>query len=120
MSEAGGSGLVNTTRTPLMSLAATLQDRRILTVIIGWTVLNVLLAEGVPGLTEAAALPGEASRPHAALLYGFRLSTAPDDNAGVNRSLRILLKSTLLPSEKAARQPAGEIQRDRRATWPVL
>jgi membrane associated rhomboid family serine protease len=85
MSEASGSGLVNTTRTPLMSLAATLQDRRILTVIIGWTVLNVLLAEGVPGLTEAAGIAWEAHLGGfyaGLLLYGFfDRPPPPEDNA---------------------------------------
>jgi membrane associated rhomboid family serine protease len=74
MREAGASGLGNASRTPLMSLTETLQDRRILAVIVGWTVLNVLLAEGVPGLTEAAGIAWEAHLGGfyaGLLLYGF-------------------------------------------------
>jgi len=71
--EPGASGLPNTTRVPLLSLSETLRDRRILTMIIGWTVLNVLLAE-VPGLTEAAGIAWEAHLGGfyaGLLLYGF-------------------------------------------------
>src|SRR5262245_19522019 len=71
--EAGAAALPNTVRAPLLSLPATLQDRRILTMIVGWTVLNVLLAE-VPGLTEAAGIAWEAHLGGfyaGLLLYGF-------------------------------------------------
>ncbi len=70
----GRHGLANTSRTPLMSLAGTLQDRRILMVIVGWTVLNVLLAQGAAGLTEAAGIAWEAHLGGfyaGLLLYGF-------------------------------------------------
>ncbi|HET6928586.1 MAG TPA: rhomboid family intramembrane serine protease, partial [Hyphomicrobiaceae bacterium] len=71
--EAGASGLPNPARTPLLSLSETLQDRRILAVIVGWTVLNVLLAQA-PGLTEAAGIAWEAHLGGfyaGLLLYGF-------------------------------------------------
>ena len=71
--DAGASGPSNTARTPLLSLAETLRDRRILAVIVGWTVLNVLLAQ-VPGLSEAAGIAWEAHLGgfYAGLfLYGF-------------------------------------------------
>ena len=54
-------GLAGTTRqAPLMSLGDTLTDRRILMAVAGWTVLNVLLAWGAAGLTEAAGIAWEA------------------------------------------------------------
>ena len=43
-----------------MTLGETLRDRRILTAIAGWTVLNVVLALGAAGLTEAAGIAWEA------------------------------------------------------------
>jgi membrane associated rhomboid family serine protease len=49
-----------TRRPPLMSLGDTLRDRRVLTAIAGWTVLNVVLAWGAAGLTEAAGIAWEA------------------------------------------------------------
>jgi membrane associated rhomboid family serine protease len=72
---------------PLMSLAETLQDRRILAVIVGWTVLNVLLAEGASGLTEAAGIAWEAHLGGfyaGLLLYGFfdRPPRLAGDSAG--------------------------------------
>ena len=73
MREAGASGLPNTARTPLLSLSETLRDRRILAVIVGWTVLNVLVAQA-PGLTEAAGIAWEAHLGGfyaGLLLYGF-------------------------------------------------
>jgi membrane associated rhomboid family serine protease len=73
MRKAGASGLSNTARAPLLSLSETLRDRRILAVIVGWTVLNVLLAEA-PGLTEAAGIAWEAHLGGfyaGLLLYGF-------------------------------------------------
>jgi membrane associated rhomboid family serine protease len=46
---------------PLTSLAETLRDRRVLTVVAGWTLLNVLLAWwGAAGLTDAAGIAWEA------------------------------------------------------------
>lgn len=56
----GGRGLANASRTPLMSLRETLRDRRLLMMIWGWTVLNVLLAQGAAGLMEAAGIAWEA------------------------------------------------------------
>jgi membrane associated rhomboid family serine protease len=69
--------MADTSRTPLMSLAETLQDRRILLVIVGWTVLNVLLAQGAAGLIEGGGVSGIAWEAHLGgfyaglLLYGF-------------------------------------------------
>jgi membrane associated rhomboid family serine protease len=56
----GGRGLANVSRTPLMSLGETLRDRRLLMVIGGWTILNVLLGQGAVGLMEAAGIAWEA------------------------------------------------------------
>ena len=59
---------------PLMSLADTLRDRRILIAVAGWTVLNVVLAWGAAGLTEAAGIAWEAHLGGfyaGLLLYGF-------------------------------------------------
>jgi membrane associated rhomboid family serine protease len=70
----GPRGMADVSRTPLMSLAGTLQDRRILMVIVGWTVLNVLLAQGAAGFTEAAGIAWEAHLGGfyaGLLLYGF-------------------------------------------------
>ena len=61
--------------TPLMPLADTLRDRRILMAVAGWTVLNVLLAVwGGAMLTEAAGIAWEAHLGGfyaGLLLYGF-------------------------------------------------
>jgi membrane associated rhomboid family serine protease len=57
-----------------MPLSATLRDRRILTAIAGWTVLNMVLAWGAAGLTEAAGIAWEAHLGGffaGILLYGF-------------------------------------------------
>ncbi len=45
---------------PLASLSATLRDRRVLMAVAGWTLLNMLLAWGAAGLTEAAGIAWEA------------------------------------------------------------
>jgi membrane associated rhomboid family serine protease len=45
---------------PLLSLRATFRDRRIVWATIGWTVLNILLAWGAAGLTDAAGIAWEA------------------------------------------------------------
>jgi membrane associated rhomboid family serine protease len=45
---------------PLLGLMQTLQDRRVVLAIAGWTVLNVLLALGATGLTDAAGIAWEA------------------------------------------------------------
>jgi membrane associated rhomboid family serine protease len=61
MEEGGPLGLAHAARrTPLMRLGETLQDRRILLAVAGWTILNVLLAWGASGLTEAAGIAWEA------------------------------------------------------------
>jgi membrane associated rhomboid family serine protease len=83
--EAGASGLPNASLAPLLSVSETLRDRRILAVMIGWTVLNVLLAEA-PGLTEAAGIAWEAHLGGfytGLLLYGFfdRPALIADDAA---------------------------------------
>lgn len=77
----GGAGT-----TPLMPLAQTLSDRRILIAVAGWTLLNVLLAWGASGLTEAAGIAWEAHLGGfyaGLLLYGFfdRPTRIEDDAA---------------------------------------
>jgi membrane associated rhomboid family serine protease len=72
----GGVGLANVSRARLMSLGATLRDRRLLMVIGGWTVLNVLLAQGAAGLTEAAGIAWEA---HLGGFYAGLLLYGPFD-----------------------------------------
>jgi membrane associated rhomboid family serine protease len=72
--EGGPRALANTGAIPLMTLAETLRDRRILTAIAGWTLLNVVLAWGLAGLTEAGGIAWEAHLGgfYAGLvLYGF-------------------------------------------------
>jgi membrane associated rhomboid family serine protease len=85
MGDGGPLGLERASSTPLMPLAETLQDRRILMAIAGWTVLNVLLAWGAAGLTEAAGIAWEAHLGGfyaGLLLYGFfDRPPPPDDNA---------------------------------------
>ncbi len=87
MGDGGPMGLARASSTPLMPLAETLQDRRILMAIAGWTVLNVLLAWGAAGLTEAAGIAWEAHLGGfyaGLLLYGFfdRPPPPEDDAAG--------------------------------------
>jgi membrane associated rhomboid family serine protease len=60
MEKGGALGLADVQSTPLMTLRETLRDRRILIAVVGWTVLNVLLAWGAAGLTEAAGIAWEA------------------------------------------------------------
>ena len=72
--EGGPMGMAQVSTTPLMPLRETLQDRRILMAIAGWTVLNVVLAWGATGLTEAAGIAWEAHLGGfyaGLLLYGF-------------------------------------------------
>jgi membrane associated rhomboid family serine protease len=78
-------------RAPLMSLADTVQDRRIMTAVAGWVIINVLVGWGAAAsLTEAAGIAWEAHLGGFAaglLTYGFfeRLSVRPttdDDAAG--------------------------------------
>jgi membrane associated rhomboid family serine protease len=45
---------------PLLSLSETFRDRRMLLAMAGWTVLNVILAWGAVGLTDAAGIAWEA------------------------------------------------------------
>lgn len=45
---------------PLMSLRATLQDRRIVLAIIGWTLLNIAMAWGAVGLADGVSIAWEA------------------------------------------------------------
>jgi len=74
IAEGGPLGLANSRSTPLMPLAETLSDRRILMAVAGWTVLNVLLAWGASELTEAAGIAWEAHLGGfyaGLLLYGF-------------------------------------------------
>jgi len=74
IADGGPLGLANARSTPLMPLAETLSDRRILMAVAGWTVLNVLLAWGASGLTEAAGIAWEAHLGGfyaGLLLYGF-------------------------------------------------
>jgi membrane associated rhomboid family serine protease len=61
-------------RVPLMTLAEALQDRRMLAIVVGWTVLNVLLAQGAGAFVEAAGVAWEAHLGGfyaGLLLYGF-------------------------------------------------
>jgi membrane associated rhomboid family serine protease len=74
MVDGGALGLAGARTTPLMPLAETLSDRRILMAVGGWTLLNVLLAWGAAGLTEAAGIAWEAHLGGfytGLLLYGF-------------------------------------------------
>jgi membrane associated rhomboid family serine protease len=68
-----------------MPLMATLRDRRIMTAVAGWTVLNVLLAWGAAGLTEASGIAWEAHLGGffaGLLLYGlFEPERFADDDA---------------------------------------
>jgi membrane associated rhomboid family serine protease len=87
MADGGPMRLTRASSTPLMSLADTLQDRRILMAIAGWTVLNFVLAWGAAGLTEAAGIAWEAHLGGfyaGLLLYGFfdRPPVVKDDAAG--------------------------------------
>ena len=84
--DGGGLALAGARSTPLMPLADTLRDRRILIAVAGWTVLNVLLAWGGAGLTEAAGIAWEAHLGGfyaGLLLYGFfdRPAVIGDDAA---------------------------------------
>lgn len=59
--ETGGTIALSDSRSiPLMTLRETLSDRRILMAVAGWTILNVVLAWGAAGLTEAAGIAWEA------------------------------------------------------------
>ncbi len=60
LEDGGPLGLANASTTPLMPLARTLRDRRILLAVAGWTLLNILLAWWAVGLTEAAGIAWEA------------------------------------------------------------
>jgi membrane associated rhomboid family serine protease len=60
MERGGAAGLAAARTTPLMTIAETLGNRRILLAVAGWTVLNVLLAWGASALTEAAGIAWEA------------------------------------------------------------
>jgi membrane associated rhomboid family serine protease len=84
--DGGPIALARASSTPLMPLAETLQDRRILIAIAGWTLLNVLLAWGAAGLTDAAGIAWEAHLGGfyaGLLLYGFFDRPPPplEDNA---------------------------------------
>lgn len=66
---------------PLLSLAETLRDKRVLSAMLGWTVLNIVLAWGAAGLTDAAGIAWEAHVGgfYAGLLsYGLFDRRAPD------------------------------------------
>lgn len=58
--DAGGAFGPSARQEPLTSLKDTLLDRRVLFAIAGWTILNMLLAWGAAGLTEAAGIAWEA------------------------------------------------------------
>jgi membrane associated rhomboid family serine protease len=84
--EGGPLGMARVSSTPLMPLGETLRDRRILMAIAGWTVLNVVLAWGAAGLTEAAGIAWEAHLGGfyaGLLLYGLfdRPPPPPEDDA---------------------------------------
>src|SRR5205807_4284913 len=89
MGDGAAPGLARASSAPLMPLSETLQDRRIIMAIAGWTLLNVLLAWGAVGLTEAAGIAWEAHLGGfyaGLLLYGFFDRPSPpepeDDAAG--------------------------------------
>jgi len=57
----GPRGFADATRfAPLSSLADTLRDRRVMTSVVIWSVLNVLLAFGAAGLTDMGGIAWEA------------------------------------------------------------
>lgn len=57
----GPRGFADATRfAPLSSLGQTLRDRRVMTSVVIWSVLNVLLALGAAGLTDAGGIAWEA------------------------------------------------------------
>lgn len=85
IANAGAGGSMDMQGARLMPLIATLRDRRIMTAVAGWTVLNVLLAWGAAGLTEASGIAWEAHLGGffaGLLLYGlFEPERFPDDDA---------------------------------------
>jgi membrane associated rhomboid family serine protease len=85
--DGGQLALAGARTAPLMPLALTLRDRRILTVVAAWTVLNVLLAWGVAGLIESAGIAWEAHLGGfyaGLLLYGlFDRPPAVEDDAAL-------------------------------------
>jgi membrane associated rhomboid family serine protease len=61
LNEADAAGIAGETRQPpLLSLAATFSNRRILSFIAGWTGLNILFAWGASGLMEGVSIAWEA------------------------------------------------------------
>jgi membrane associated rhomboid family serine protease len=56
----GGRLILPLHAAPLLSLPATFRDRRIVLTMIGWTILNIVLAWGAAGLTDAAGIAWEA------------------------------------------------------------
>jgi membrane associated rhomboid family serine protease len=60
MENGGPRALADSRAIALMTLGETLRDRRIVMAIAGWTILNVVLAWGAVGLTEAAGIAWEA------------------------------------------------------------
>ena len=66
-----------------MTLAETLRDRRILMAVAGWTVLNVVLAWGAAGLTEAAGIAWEAH------LGGFYCRSADSSVSSIASTCRL-------------------------------
>jgi membrane associated rhomboid family serine protease len=60
MASGGPMALADSRSIPLMTLRETLSDRRVLMAVAGWTILNIVLAWGAAGLTEAAGIAWEA------------------------------------------------------------
>lgn len=61
LSEGDADGIAAKTRhPPLMSLRATLTDQRVLAVVAGWTLLNVVMAWGASGLVGGMSIAWEA------------------------------------------------------------
>ena len=61
LTEGDVEGLAGETRQPpLVSLRATLRDRRVLLAVAGWTILNIVLAWGAAGLMDGAKIAWEA------------------------------------------------------------
>jgi len=60
LTDGDAEGLAGERHSPLMSLGASLADRRVLFATVGWTVLNVVLAWGASGLMDGASIAWEA------------------------------------------------------------
>jgi membrane associated rhomboid family serine protease len=71
--------------TPLMSLAETLRDRRVLAAMAGWTLLNIMMAWAAPALTSMAGIAWEAHL--GGFYFGLLAYGAFDATPGVEQHL---------------------------------